>query len=692
MKKILFTIALVVSSLGFSQDILMENGTFMRCAPDKFYDSGGEFGPYGNSENLVTTICPQNDNEFIILDFNLFVTQLGATPDTMHIYDGDDTTANLIGSYSGTNSPGTVSASGANTSGCLTIEFVSNESGQGSGWEADILCATPCQDIIASIDNTTPEANGSGVVGILPGESVDFSGSATFSLDGTGATYSWNFGDGNTAIGSEASHTFNTPGTYTVTLTATDANPQGCSATDTITVFVLGPNIVVDQDTFSPEQLIEDVLINSPCAAVSNIVWSTGISFDPVNEPNGIGYFYGDGQSFPFQEGLILSSGDASKAGGPNDTTVSDGSMTWPGDADLIAELGTESYNATYIQFDFTPLADSISFDFLMASEEYDGAGFECQYSDAFAFLLTDSAGNTTNLAVIPGTTTPIKVTNIHPDNGVCGAINEEYFGSYTPFNGAPIVYDGRTAVMTAQANVIPGEDYTIKLVISDDRDTAFDSGVFIKAGSFNLGGDLGDDITIEAGTAECDGTELTLDTRLELATHVWYKDGVEIEGETSSILTVTEPGIYYADFDFSGVCTGSAEPILVEFKDSPTANPVPNLVICSVTGTEEFDLTQNDSALLGTQEPENFNVSYHLSEQDAIDNVGALTSPYTNIETPQTIWARIADSTQTCFDVSSFTVSATGAPTVNPAPNMELCDDNSNDGFESFDLSAQTA
>ncbi|MFK7834049.1 MAG: choice-of-anchor L domain-containing protein, partial [Winogradskyella sp.] len=690
MKKILYSLTIIISSFGFSQDILMENGTFTRCAPDRFFDSGGEFANYGNDENLVTTICPENADEFIILNFTLFTTQLGAQPDVMNIYDGDDVTAPLIGSYQGPTGPGTVSATGANTSGCLTVEFISNGGGNINGWEAEILCATPCQNIVASIDATTPLPNAAGVIGILPGESVDFSGSGTFSVDGTDALYNWDFGDGNSASGADVTNTYTNSGTYTVTLTASDINPQGCSDTITITVFVLGPNVVVDQDTFTPEQLIEDVLIDSPCASVSNIVSSTGINFS-ASEPNGIGYFFSNGIDFPFEDGLLLTTGDASEAGGPN-TFLGDGSGAWPGDADLEAAVGIDSNNATFIQFDFVPLADSISFDFLMASEEYDMGSFECTFSDAFAFLLTDSAGNTTNLAVLPGTTTPILVTNIHPDNGAsCGGINEQYFGAYTSPNGPPISFDGRTRPFTAESAVIPGESYTIKLVIADDRDNNFDSGVFIKAGSFNLGGNLGDDITIAADTAECDGTEIILDSSLELATHIWYQDGVVIPGEVLSTLTVTEPGVYSADFDFAGVCTGSADPILIEFRASPTANVPQNLSICSATGVEEFDLLQNDDDVLGAQDAGDFSISYHLTEQDAIDNTGALTSPYTNISSPQTIWVRIADLTQTCIDTTSFLLSAESAPTVNPAPDLELCDDISNDGFEEFDLSAQT-
>ena len=591
-KKILYLITILFTITGFAQDLPMQDGTFNRCAPDKFFDSGGEFGNYSNDENYTVTICPENSDDFIIIDFLEFSTQLNS--DTLTIYDGDDVTANLIGTYSGVASPGTVSASETNTSGCLTFVFISNDSGNISGWNADILCATECQDITASIDSTIPEPNNTGVIGILPGDTIDFSGSAQFSVDGTDATYNWDFGDSNTATGENASNTFNTPGTYTVTLSVTDTNPQGCSGTASILVFVLGPNVVVDQDTFTIEQLVEDVLIDSPCATVSDISSSTGINFSST-EPNGIGYFFSNGIDFPFEDGILLSSGDASAAGGPN-TFLGDGSNIWPGDEDLDTAVGINSHNASYIEFSFVPLADEFSFNFLMASEEYDMGSFECTFSDAFAFLLTDSADNVTNLAVLPNTNTPILVTNIHPDNGAsCGGINDQYFGAYTPANGSPISFDGRTAVFTAHADVIPGETYTIKLVVADDRDNTYDSGVFIEAGSFNLGGNLGDDITIEAGNAECDGSEITLDTGLDSAVHVWYKDDVVIPGEVSSIITVTEPGVYYADFDFSGVCTGSAEPILIEFKASPTANPALNLNICSATGTEDFYLTEND-------------------------------------------------------------------------------------------------
>lgn len=415
-------------------------------------------------------------------------------------------------------------------------------------------------------------------------------------------------------------------------------------------------NVSVDQTTYTVEELVVDILIDSPCAQIDNIVFSTGTNFGDVN---GIGYFSAEEGSFPFEEGILLTSGDASRAGGPNFDAMSDGGFGWPGDAELDTEVGINSNNATIIEFDFVPLSDEISFDFLMASEEYNGSTggtFECTFSDAFAFLLTDEDGNTTNLAVLPGTTTPILVTNIHPENPGCPAINEEYFGGYIPENLPPISFDGRTTVFTAFSPVNIGETYRIKLVIADATDTALDSGVFLKAGSFDIGEvELGEDITIEAGTAACIGEEIVLETQALSVDHVWFKDGFVIEGETSNTLTVTEDGTYTTQIIFSSACIISDE-IIVEFLPLPEANTPPDLVGCSIGGDiAVFTLTDNDAAILGDQSPGDFTVSYHLTEQDAIDGVDPLMSPYTSVSDPQTVYALVVNNITGCSNTTSF-------------------------------------
>lgn len=78
----------------------------------------------------------------------------------------------------------------------------------------------------------------------LVGDTIQFLSSST--TNGTALTYSWNFGDGSTAVGEVVSHQFAEPGDYEVTLTATDA--CGYADTQTISVHVL----VVDYQLFLP--------------------------------------------------------------------------------------------------------------------------------------------------------------------------------------------------------------------------------------------------------------------------------------------------------------------------------------------------------------------------------------------------------------------------------------------------------
>ena len=216
-------ISLFLTGLIYSQDLLMQNGTFDQCN-GVFLDSGGP-ASYSNNENYTITICSDSgDNTAIQLDFIFFDTQ--ASADILTIYDGPDTNGTFIGSYSGTNSPGVVQST--NASGCLTISFQSNNAITREGFEAIISCATPCQEIDLSII-TDPVPGIGGSVIIDQGSSINFSADANFSVDGTGADYSWDFGDGNFGNGVSVNNIFNTIGTFTVTLTVTDTNPTGCS-------------------------------------------------------------------------------------------------------------------------------------------------------------------------------------------------------------------------------------------------------------------------------------------------------------------------------------------------------------------------------------------------------------------------------------------------------------------------------
>lgn len=243
----------------------------------------------------------------------------------------------------------------------------------------------------------------------------------------------------------------------------------------------------VSTTQYTPEQLVTQVLTNNPCIDISNVTSSTGSNF---GGSNGIGYFTNPNidPNFP-AAGVVLSTGAVSYLPGPN-TSLSSPSSTWPGDSGMQIP---NTYNASKLEFDFTSQNTYMSFNFLFASDEY-GGSWQCSFSDAFMFLLTDLTTNsTTNLAVVPNTTTPISVTTIR-DNAygpLCDSQNVEYFGEFFsqgPNSNSTINLNGQTVIMTAASQIIANHPYHIKMVIADRQDSVIDSAVFIQAGSFSVG------------------------------------------------------------------------------------------------------------------------------------------------------------------------------------------------------------
>jgi len=130
--------------LSVAQTYTMSTGTVNTCS-GTFYDPGGT-NNYSNNLNVTQTFCATGGN-CITVNFTQFRTQGGN--DVLLIYDGPGITSPLIGSFSGTTSPGTITSS----SGCLTFRFVTNGSNVRSGWTASISCS-PCQSTYLLNNNT----------------------------------------------------------------------------------------------------------------------------------------------------------------------------------------------------------------------------------------------------------------------------------------------------------------------------------------------------------------------------------------------------------------------------------------------------------------------------------------------------------------------------------------------------------
>jgi hypothetical protein len=134
-----------------SQTYLISQGGSVTTCSGTFYDSGGATKNYKKNENYTITFFPSTSGAMIQFTFNSFNTELGY--DFLRIYNGVNTSASLIGIYSGTTSPGTVSAS--NAAGALTFNFTSDNGGNYAGWEASINCSCLWTGTTSSAWNTS---------------------------------------------------------------------------------------------------------------------------------------------------------------------------------------------------------------------------------------------------------------------------------------------------------------------------------------------------------------------------------------------------------------------------------------------------------------------------------------------------------------------------------------------------------
>ncbi|MFY7810285.1 MAG: choice-of-anchor L domain-containing protein, partial [Flavobacterium sp.] len=324
-------------------------------------------------------------------------------------------------------------------------------------------------------------------------------------------------------------------------------------------LFTLGQGVTINQ-TLTPQQLVQQVLLNnSPCATATSITTMGNC---------GIGRFNGTGTSFPFADGVVIRSGTVGATAGIFQDD--DLSMECPGN-NVDTQLQTISNNnsgtttdvsdVSSITFNFVPATNLFSFNFIFASNEY--GVFQCTFGDVFAFILTDVTAGTPfqNIALVPGTSTPISVTSIRNNahNAGCNSVNPQFFNVFSQVGNAnsPINMRGYTQVMNASATVIPGHQYTIKLVIGDFQDKLFDSAVFIESGSFNIGSPIISDYstfitftnwTIANGAALCPNTCRLAKagaSPISGATYQWFKNNVLIPGATNFDFNICEPGTY---------------------------------------------------------------------------------------------------------------------------------------------------
>jgi len=205
------------------------------------------------------------------------------------------------------------------------------------------------------------------------------------------------------------------------------------------------------------------------------------------------GQYQALGYEHDLSYGIVMTTGSATGIEGPlgpnNKANAGlDNGYVGHSFANQLA-AGSSSFNASVIEFDFSsPVNDTLQMSYLFGSEEYhEYVG--SQFNDVFGFFVTSGPGITTpvNIALVPGTSTPITINNVNH------LTNTLYFNDNESPPGNHIQYDGFVRLKTEKFPIQPGQVYHILLLVSDIGDPIYDSGVFLELqnGSQNLCGQI---------------------------------------------------------------------------------------------------------------------------------------------------------------------------------------------------------
>ncbi|MFT3877002.1 MAG: PKD domain-containing protein [Propioniciclava sp.] len=115
----------------------------------------------------------------------------------------------------------------------------------------------------------------------VDGLAVSVDGSASSDPDGSIASYAWDFGDGSTGTGAQASHTYGAAGTFTVRLTVTDNAGATHSVTESVTVKAppAGNVVPVASFTSSVDGLavsVDGSASSDPDGSIASYAWDFG--------------------------------------------------------------------------------------------------------------------------------------------------------------------------------------------------------------------------------------------------------------------------------------------------------------------------------------------------------------------------------------------------------------------------------
>jgi hypothetical protein len=219
---------------------------------------------------------------------------------------------------------------------------------------------------------------------------------------------------------------------------------------------------------------------------MANALVGTGVSVSNVTysgAETASGTFAGGTGIIGFESGILLTSGSAANVIGPNVEDAKTTSHGGAGDTDLDTLSGVSTFDAAILEFDFVPDADTVFFQYVFSSDEYNEF-VNSAFNDVFGFFV-----NGTNCAVVGDPPVAVSINTINNGNPFGNDPKSHpdlYINNDLTDGGGAIdtEMDGLSVVLTCEAAVNTGVTNHMKLAIADGSDTILDSAVFLKQGS----------------------------------------------------------------------------------------------------------------------------------------------------------------------------------------------------------------
>lgn len=179
----------------------------------------------------------------------------------------------------------------------------------------------------------------------------------------------------------------------------------------------------------------------------------------------------------PSDTGIILSTGrvaDFTNSSGTTNTNVAGNTSTNTAginrDADFDALAGTRTYDASFLEVDFIPTGNTLTLDFVLASEEYP-EWINSQYNDVVGVWVN---GVQATVSVSGGVASIGNINSGDTANLYVDNTGDQYNTEM----------DGFTITLTFHAPVNVGVVNTLKVGVADVADSSYDTNLLIAAGS----------------------------------------------------------------------------------------------------------------------------------------------------------------------------------------------------------------